>query len=148
MRCLLAVRGPPTTFWPTAGEVRWGLMRITRRIAGTLALGALLWALAPIALGSPLGGDALQTAPGAGGDGAALEGPDAPEVRISLDQLRYQSAAKRVRTDTPGLYVAAALLLLLGARFIGFRGTGAGSLRTLRASAASGRAPPPALALS
>ncbi len=120
-------------------------MSITRRLAGILALGALLWALAPIALGLPAGTD-TPTGVGAGSERSALEAPEAADVRISFEQMRYQAAAKRVRTETPGLLLAATLALLLGARFIGFRGTDPGFLRVLKVSVAGGRAPPVALA--
>ncbi|MPZ69006.1 MAG: hypothetical protein GEU71_05700 [Actinobacteria bacterium] len=120
-------------------------MSITRRIAGTLAVGALLWALAPIALGPP-GGDETRTGVGARSERSALEAPEAADVRFSFDKLRYQAAAKRLRTETPGLFLAAALALLLGARFIGFRGTDPRRLPVLSDPVVGGRAPPGVLA--
>lgn len=121
-------------------------MSITRRVAGTLALGALLWALAPIALALPAG-DPVPFGVGAGSERSALEAPEAADVRISFEQMRHQAVAKRIRTETPGLFLAAALALLLGARFIGFRRTDLGRLRRLKVSVAGGRAPPAGLAL-
>ena len=125
-----------------------GAMRLSRRVGGMLALGAVFCALVPLALAMPADGRGSRTGVGGQRREPALEGTAAPDARISLEGVRSQATAKRVRFDTPAVILAAALGLLFMAGFVGIHGTRLVRLCGLNLSGVTLRAPPRALSLT
>lgn len=121
-----------------------GVMRLSRRIGGMLALGAVVCALVPLALAMPADGRGSSTGVGERRE-PALEGTAAPDARISLERVLSQATAKRVHFDTPTMFLAAALGLLFVARFVGIHGPRPVLLHALTLSGVTLRAPPLAL---
>lgn len=124
-----------------------GVMRLSRRVGGMLALGAVFCALVPLALAMPADGRGSRAGVGGQRREPALEGTAAPKAGISLEGVRSKATAKRVRFDTPAMFLAAALGLLFVARFVGIHRTRPVLLHALTLSGVTLRAPPRALSL-
>ncbi len=113
-----------------------------------LALGAVFCALVPLALAMPADGRGSMAGVGGQRREPALEGTAAPDARISLEGVRSQATAKRVRFDTPGMFLAAALGLLFVGGFVGTHVRRPALLRAPSISGVTLRAPPRALSLT
>ena len=124
-----------------------GVMRLSRRIGGILALGAVFCALVPLALAMPADGRGSRAGVGGQRREPALEGTAAPDARISLEGVRSQATAKRVRFDTPAVFLAVALGLLFVASLVGTHLRRPVLLRAPGLSGVTLRAPPRALSL-